>query len=150
MSQIGDTNVVSYWLTGTESEAEIADIKSSMMAYRDDIGLFHRLEFGIPRWSERKPLSEGLPNIPAPPSHIHGPDVRCLIAESEIIGHHGLIERITFTGMLTAEQLALGRAKVRSAAQANGIFNWDDPSCDMYLDSLPYEIASKICGVKRV
>jgi hypothetical protein len=147
--RIGDVNVVSYWLTGTESEAEIAAIKNRMMDYREDIGTLRRLQFGEPRWSERKPGSEGYPVLPDPPDHIQGPNVRCLIAESEIIGRYSPIERVTFTGTLTKEQLARGRAQVRAAAQGAGMFNWDDNSCDMYIDSLPYEIAAKVCGVRQ-
>jgi len=151
-NRIGDYNFVSWWLRGTEDEAELAAVRTRMMAYRDDVALFHRLIFADPEWTERYPNSnpsDGYPAVGLPPAHIQGPNVRALIARSRITAHMPRIERVTFTGTLTREQLAHGRAMVRRAARANGIDNWDDASVDMYIDELPPQMAAKICGMKQ-
>lgn len=143
----GEVAVAAHWITGMETGEQIDLVMAEMTDYLNDVAAQNNVFLGPPRVNERKPYSEGYPLIPPPPPHVQGPDVRCLIMERDVLAFRRTVERETFTGTLTKEQLDQGRAYVRKALKVHGIENWDDPSVDMYINELPGALAARICGL---
>lgn len=141
----GRTNVVSYWLTGKERPEDINAIKGLLMDQRQDIGRRWGVVFGDPVWKERYPQTEGYPLIPLPPPHIQGPDVRLLLAESEVVGR---IERVAtlMTDHLNKDELERVRSAVKFGALANGLGEWSIEDCDEFINTLDFGEVESLLG----
>jgi hypothetical protein len=81
---IGDIIEWTYWLTGEETQEEIADFTScTQMAFY----AFEQDENVMLSKPEASVLHPGDPRVPEVPEHIHGSNVQLLVFESRVILH---------------------------------------------------------------
>lgn len=135
--KVGDTLEVSVWLTGTETLDEAKSIgetvKAELMNRMAAVSL-------VPGPIRNVFLRPGDSRVPPVPDHIHGPDVRLLVAEVDAVGRVPALSPLSFLGDLDPVDLARLRAVTRLAAGQRVL---SDEECDRVIEALGPDTALK-------
>lgn len=147
---VGDTMETAIWLSGEETiEDRMRFTLDAQDAFTKTVER-HGFKLGPISWEEKRPWDDRVPKVP---DHIHGPDVRLLVATAEIIADVGIkIEKPGFCHDLEEKDLALLRHITRREYKNNypGNAELTDRQCDTIINDLGPEAAVKtLSGMKR-
>lgn len=134
----GDMVEIAIWMTGTERPEEIQHWKDVVCANTAAATeREHNVTIGPWRFEEKKPGDDRVPQVP---DHIHGPDVRLLVAEAKVgPGRETMVVDRGFVHDLTDKDLRMLRRITRKAyfqavpggylsnRQCDAVINWMGP-----------------------
>ena len=105
----GDHVEFAIWLTGEETEDQVRDFKTVQLEkVRLNTERQHLVEIGPWEFTIKRPGEERVPPVP---DHVHGPDVRLLIAEAKVGNYKRpvIVKQSGFVEDLTKEDKVQGQ-----------------------------------------
>lgn len=124
------------WLDGTETDEDMRRWKEETIpASIRDVERRDKVLTGPITFTEKRPGDDRVPPVP---KHIHGPNVRLLVAEAMVVGAAKPIIEVGFIGDLTDEDLVKLRRLTRGAyAKQNPTHPaLTDRQCDQIINML--------------
>lgn len=139
----GDMLETGVWLAGTETKADVARFKREAEAVLRDSAAQERMALGVIVWATKRPGDNRVPKVPR---HIHGPDVRLLVAEALVLERAQLIVEQSF--LLDLDPVDLQRLREitrRQHRRANpGALSLTDTQCDAVIEEVGPEAAMDV------
>jgi hypothetical protein len=134
----GDLAECAIWLDGTESDAMLKQWKadcSYLMSHSGD----PVLRLGPVNFELKRPGQERVPQVP---DHLHGPDVRLLIATAEVLGFEP-VRKASFLSELSPRDLQ----RLRTATRNTHRGPLSDDMCDQIIERMgPISAARGVNG----
>lgn len=139
----GDIAEVAVWLTGEETDAQLFHWKTVICEQvRRDTEEQDNVTLGPWTFTEKRPEEDRVPPVP---DHIHGADVRMLVAEAKVgPGRPKILKESGFVNDLTKDDLQKLRAITRRAhKKLHPGDRLSDRHCDQVIEALGPEAALK-------
>lgn len=130
----GSTIETAVWLSGEETPEMLEQFRADVGAIIDKTCADQGILRAPVRLIEKRPGEDRVPTVP---DHIHGPDVRLLVAEADIVGFAPETTTRRFVGDLDPRDLAkLRRITRRAYERSNPGRTLDDMQCDDVIETL--------------
>lgn len=146
----GDIAEVAIWMTGTETPEHLHHWKTVICrTIAEEAERQHHVTLGPWTFAEKRP---GEDRVPPVPDHVHGPDVRLLVAEAKIgPGRPVILKESGFVADLDKNDLERLRIITRRvhARKAPGD-RLSDRHCDQIIEALGPETAVKTLSDDRI
>lgn len=131
--RIGDVIESAVWLTGEESPELRKHYETDVAEAIDYLCHENRFLYGPVSFTEKKPGTDRVPEVP---DHIHGVNVRLLVAEAEIIGRKPDTSNGSFIANLDKVDLDRLRTITRNARMKLYRERLTDAECDEVIEAI--------------